>query len=123
MTTKYSIYGIKIDTPIIKLMEILDKFEIPYEFFDFRDFPPEEEQLRKWGDFQQEEWPINGRSTLFKKKERIFLKLTKNEKVLWLQKHYHVLERPIIENDQGEVLSIGGRQERIAKVVFNLELM
>ncbi len=40
----------------------------------------------------------------------------------WLRKHYHVLERPIIEDENFEVLIIGARPERILKELCNIRL-
>jgi len=120
MDEKYYIYGVRNCEQNDKLIEILDEVEIEYEFFDFRDFPPTAEQLKDWGEFEEEDFPINFRSNLFKKNKKKFDKMDEEKKILWLQEHYHCLNRPIITTEQGEILSVGGRPERIAKTVFKL---
>jgi arsenate reductase-like glutaredoxin family protein len=116
----YKIYGVKNDAEIEKLLEILELHEVSFEFLDFRDFPPTNEQLLKWGEFDGTEFPINERSTFVKKNRKIFNGLTANEKFEWLRKHHQILIRPIIENEAEEVISIGGRPERLMKVVFGI---
>ena len=120
MEDLYNIYGIRNCEQNEKLLDILEEAEVEFEFFDFRDFPPTEEQLREWGEFESDDFPINYRSSLFKKNKKKFDKMNDGDKVVWLQQHYHCLIRPIITNDQGDILSIGGRPERLAKTVFNL---
>lgn len=117
----YKIYGIRNCDQNIKLLDILEEAEVEFEFFDFRDYPPSAEQLQLWGEFEGDDFPINYRSSLFKKNKKKFDKLSDADKVAWLQEHYHCLTRPIIEDGQGDILSIGGRPERLAVKVFKLE--
>lgn len=119
---EYIIWGVGNDDQIGKLIDILNEFEIEVEFRDFRDHPPEFEDLQKWGEFEGEEFPINLRSTFFKKNKKNYDKLNTAKKAEWLARNYHVISRPIIEDTNGEVLSIGGRPERLLKTVFNLNL-
>ncbi|EQC50516.1 ArsC/Spx/MgsR family protein [Bacteriovorax sp. DB6_IX] len=119
----YKIYGIRNCEQNEKLLEILDEAEVEYEFFDFRDYPPSEEQLEQWGEFEGEEYPINYRSSLFKKNKKKFDKLSDQQKVVWLQQHYHCLLRPVIiqeSEDSQEILAVGGRPERLAQKAFKL---
>lgn len=119
----YKIYGAKNDEAItLRLLEILDTYEVPYEFFDFKEFPPTDEQLLKWAEHEGMELPINERSTFFKNNKRHFVKMTDTEKRDWLRKNNHLIIRPIIENEEEEILMMGGRPERIVKVVWELDL-
>lgn len=117
------IYGAKNDEVItMRLIEILDTYQVPYEFYDFKDFPPTDEQLLKWGEHEGLALPINERSTFYKNNKRIYTKLSDQEKRDWLRKNNHLIIRPIIENEEDEILMMGGRPERIVKVVWGLEL-
>lgn len=119
----FKIYGAKNDEVItLRLLEILDLYEVPYEFIDFKEFPPTDEQLIKWGEHEGMELPINERSTFFKNNKRHYVKMTDAEKRDWLRKNNHLIIRPIIENEEEEILMMGGRPERIVKVVWDLEL-
>lgn len=117
----YKIYGMKNDDQITKLLEVLDMCEISYDFFDFREFPPTNEQFLKWAEFEGEDLPINTRSTFFKKNQKEYSKLSEIQRFDWLRKNHLLIHRPIIEDEDGTVLSVGGRPERIAKVVFHIE--
>ncbi|MFZ4713227.1 MAG: hypothetical protein ACOYL6_05935 [Bacteriovoracaceae bacterium] len=119
--SNFKIYGVKNDPEMEKLLEILDLNACPHEFYDFRDFPPTDEQLLKWGEFDGTEFPINERSTFVKKNRKQFAALEQKDKFEWLRKHHVILIRPIIENQEGEVLSTGGRPERLLKVIFELD--
>lgn len=116
------IFGVKNDELISKLLEILDFHEVEYEFLDFRDNPPSDELLYKWGDFEGVELPTNQRNSLFKRNKKKFNLLDNPKKTDWIRQNYHVIIRPIIENKNGEVLSIGGRPERVARTVFGISL-
>jgi arsenate reductase len=118
---KYLIYGMKNDDQITKLLDVLEQCEIEFDFFDYRETPPTNEQLIKWAEFEGEDLPINTRSTFFKKNTKEFNKLTEIQKFDWLRKNHLLIHRPIIEDEEGNVLSVGGRPERIAKTVFNIE--
>jgi arsenate reductase (glutaredoxin) len=118
--SQYKIFGVKNDELITKLLEILEYSEIDFEFVDFRDCPPTDEQLLKWGEFEGIEFPINPRNSLFKRNKKKFSVLTNTKKADWIRENYHVILRPIIENESEEILSIGGRPERISKSIFGL---
>lgn len=118
---QYKIYAVKNDDGIQKLLDILTEFETSFEFFDFKEFPPTDEQLKKWAAFEGVEYPINERSTFVKKNRKNFQKLTELEKYEWLRKNNHIILRPVIEDENDDVLSIGGRPERLLKVVFGFE--
>jgi arsenate reductase-like glutaredoxin family protein len=115
----FNIYGIKNDPIAFRLIETLDFNQLDYIFFDLRDFPPTDEQIAKWAEYLEEEYPINTKSTLFKKNEKRFLKLSLIERLDWLRLHYHVIERPIVEDKEGQVITIGGRPETIVKLLLN----
>ena len=118
----YTIYGSDYDPNCTRLVELLEAVEIEHTLVDLKKWPPTDEQIIKWGEFQGEEYAINGRSTPFKKIERVFKKWTKQEQMNWIRLNPHVLERPIIEDPEGVVLSMGGRPERVAKNVFLIEI-
>jgi arsenate reductase-like glutaredoxin family protein len=122
MAEHLNIFGIGNDPEMVKLLEVLNDFEVPHTFFDYRDHPPTDEQLKKWADYMNQDFPNNGRSTLFKKSERLFLKLTTMEQNDWLRKHYQVIERPIVEDENFEILIVGARPERILKELCNIKL-
>ena len=117
---EFNVYSIRNDSSAIRLIEILDEFGIDYKFFDYRDFPPSDEQLKKIADFDGSEYPVNPRNSLFKKSWKVFNKLTEEERFDWFREHYHVLHRPVIENREGEILSIDGRPERIARDLMDI---
>lgn len=114
----YRIYGSKYDVNCTRLVELLEAVEIAHTLVDLKDWPPTDEQILKWGEFEGEEYPVNGRSTPFKKIERVFKKMTKTEQLEWIRKNPHVISRPVVEDETGTVLAIGGRPERVAKNVF-----
>ncbi|EQC47885.1 arsenate reductase family protein [Bacteriovorax sp. Seq25_V] len=114
------IYGVKNDPLIMKLIDILEEAEVNFEFKDFRDHRPTPEQLMQWADFMEEEFPLNYRSTFVKKNKKIFDKLPSPKQYQWIIDNYQAIERPIILNEEGEIVWAGGRPERIAKVLFNL---
>lgn len=118
----YIIWGVGNDDQLVKLKAILEEFEVDFEFRDFRDYPPSVDDLLKWGEHEGEEFPLNPRSTFVKKNRKNFDKLTTAKKAEWLARNYQAISRPIIEDGDGEVLSIGGRPERLLKTVFNLDL-
>lgn len=118
----YRIYGSDYDVNCTRLGEILTMAEIPHTIVDLKEWPPTDEQILRWGEFEGEEYPINGRSTPFKKYERQFKKLTKLEQLEWIRKNVHVISRPIVEDENETVLAIGGRPERVAKSVFLIEI-
>jgi arsenate reductase-like glutaredoxin family protein len=120
MEENYKIFGVKNDDQISKLLEILDECEVQYDFIDFRDMPPSDEELIKWAEYENDDYPINARSSFFKKNKKFFNKLPENERFNWLRTNYICLSRPIIESEDGEILSIGGRPEKIATKVFSL---
>ncbi len=95
---QYKIYAVKNDDGIQKLLDILTEYETDFEFFDFKEFPPTDEQLKKWGAFEGTDYPINERSTAVKKSRKDFLKLSDLAKCEWLRKHHLVILRPIIED-------------------------
>jgi len=121
METSYKIYGVKNDEQIAKLLEILEDCEIEFDFFDYRDCPPTNEQIINWAEFEGDDFPINLRSTFFKKNKKHFVKLSHDDKCSWLRKNYICLLRPVIENEENEILSIGGRPEKLASKIFGLE--
>ena len=116
------IYSIGNDPEAVKLRQTLEEFEVPHTFFDYRDHPPTDEQLVKWADYMNQDFPVNTRSTLWKKSERMFRKLTPPLQMEWLRKHYQVLERPIVEDENFEILLMGTRPERILKELCNIRL-
>lgn len=118
----HRIYGSQYDPNCTRLCEILTMAEIPHTLVDLKEWPPTDEQILKWGEFAGEDYPINGRSTPFKKYERQFQRLERPAQLEWLRKNSHVLERPIVEDEEGQVLSIGGRPERVAKSVFLIDI-
>lgn len=118
----HRIYGSAYDPNCTRLCEILTMAEIPHTLVDLKEWPPTDEQILRWGEFAGEDYPINRRSTPFKKFERQFLRLDKAGQLEWLRKNSHVLERPIVEDENAEVLSIGGRPERVAKQVFLIDI-
>lgn len=119
----YKIYGSKNDESItMRLISILNTYQVPYEFYDFKEFPPTDAQLLKWGEHEGTELPLNERSTFYKNNKRHYIKFTDEQKRDWLRKNNHLILRPIIENEEAEILMIGGRPERIVKVVWGLEL-
>lgn len=122
MAEHLHIYSIKNDPETEKLLEVLNAYEVPLTFYDHRDHPPEDEKLRKWAEEMDEDYPVDGRSTLWKKSERMFLRLELPERYEWLRKHYHVIKRPIIEDENGAILVMGGRPERILKDLCNIRL-
>ena len=81
MEELYNIYGIRNCEQNEKLLDILEDAEVDFEFFDFRDFPPSEEQLRQWGEFESDNFPINYRSSLFKKNKKKFDKMSDVDRV------------------------------------------
>ncbi len=116
------VYGIKNDIEMEKLLQVFADFEVPHTFYDYRDYPPTDEQLAKWAEHMGQEFPVNGRSTLWKKSERMFLRLDATGRMEWLRKHYHVLERPIIEDQDFNVVAMGSRPERILRDLCNIRL-
>lgn len=118
----YRIYGSNYDDNCTRLVELLQAVEIPHTLVDLKKWPPTDEQLIRWGEFEGEDYAINGRSTPFKKIERVFKKMTKAEQMEWIRKNPHVLTRPIIEDENDVVLAIGGRPERVAKTVFMINV-
>ena len=116
----YNIYGVKNDPGIEKLLAILDECEIEYRFYDIRSFPPTHEQLDRWAEFEGVDLPINERSSFVKKNRKKYSKLPLKEQKDWLIKNYIAIVRPIIDDETEEVLSIGGRPERLAKTIFGL---
>jgi arsenate reductase-like glutaredoxin family protein len=122
MAEHLHVWGIKNEIEMEKLLQVFGDFEVPHTFYDYRDNPPENERLQKWADFLEQEFPVNGRSTLWKKSERMFMRLDSEARMEWLRKHYHVLERPIVEDENFEVLIIGARPERILKELCNIRL-
>lgn len=121
MRDVFKIYGVKNDDQIQKLLDFLTLAEVPFEFLDFRDNPPTDEQLISWAEYENMDYILNTKSRSFKEGEKKFNSLkTDKEKFDWIRKNYHLIIRPIIENEAGEILSIGGRPERVAKVVFNI---
>ena len=114
------VYGVKNDPLVSKLIDILEEAEVNFEFRDFRDHRPTREQLTQWAAFMEEPFPLNYRSTFVKKNRKYFDKFTESKQYQWISENYQSIERLIILNSKNEVLWIGGRPERIAKVVFNL---
>ncbi len=119
---EFNIFGIKNDPVAIALIELLDHHNIDYKFFDYRDFPPSDEQLKRFADFDESDYPINLRSNLYKKNEKKFIQLTESARYNWLREHYHVLHRPIVENREEVVLAVGGRAERILKEMTGIDV-
>ena len=122
MAEHLHIYSIKNDPDTAKLLQVMEEHEVPLTFYDHRDHPPEDEQLKKWAEFMGQDFAVDGRSTLWKKSERMFLRLDEAGRMEWLRKHYHVLKRPILEDENHEILVIGGRPERILKDLCNIRL-
>lgn len=122
MAEHLNIYSIKNDPETDKLLQILEEHEVPMTFFDHRDHPPEDEQILKWAEFMGQDYPFDGRSTLWKKSERMFMRLEQEDRLIWIRKHYHIIKRPIIEDENGEILAIGGRPERLLKELCNIRL-
>jgi arsenate reductase-like glutaredoxin family protein len=117
-----NVYSVGNDIEAVKLRQVLEDFEVPHTFFDFRDHPPTDEQLTRWAEYLNQDFPVNTRSTLWKKSERMFMRLDPLEQMEWLRKHYQVLERPIIEDENFEILITGARPERILKELCNIRL-
>jgi arsenate reductase-like glutaredoxin family protein len=117
-----NIHSVGNDIEAVKLLQTLKDFEVPHAFYDYRDHPPTDEQLKKWAEYLNQDFPVNGRNTLWKKSERMFERLTLEQKFDWLRKHYQVLERPIIEDENHEILIMGARPERILKELCNIRL-
>jgi arsenate reductase-like glutaredoxin family protein len=122
MAEHLHIYSVKNDPDTAKLLEVLESFEVPLTFYDHRDHPPEDGKLKAWAEEMGQDYPVRGRSTLWKKSERMFLRLEEADRYEWLRKHYHVLERPIIEDENGAILAMGGRPERLLKDLCNIRL-
>ncbi len=122
MAEHLHVWGVKKENDMEKLLQVLNDFEVPHTFYDYRDNPPEDDRLNRWAQYLDQDYPINGRSTLWKKSERMFMRLELPERMEWLRKHYHVLERPIVEDENFEVLIMGARPERILKELCNIRL-
>jgi arsenate reductase-like glutaredoxin family protein len=122
MAEHLHIWALKHEDQMDKLIQVFSDFEVPYTFHDYRDDQPEDDRLMRWAEYLQQDYPVNGRSTLWKKSERMFMRLEPAERMNWLRKHYHVLERPIVEDENFEVLMTGARPERILKELCNIRL-
>ena len=119
---EYNIFSVKNDPISDRLVEIFEFHSVDFAFFDFRDFPPTDEQMKAWAEFESDDYPINYRNTLFKKNERWFKKAEEGKKYDWLREHYHVLNRPVVEDRDGKVLTIGGRPERILRNITGIDV-
>jgi arsenate reductase-like glutaredoxin family protein len=122
MAEHLHIWALKHEDQMDKLIQVFTDFEVPFTFHDYRDDQPEDDRLMRWAEYLQQDYPVNGRSTLWKKSERMFMRLEPAERMNWLRKHYHVLERPIVEDENFEVLLTGARPERILKELCNIRL-
>ncbi|MFP5491641.1 MAG: arsenate reductase family protein [Bacteriovoracia bacterium] len=122
MAEHLHIWALKHEDQMDKLIQVFSDFEVPFTFHDYRDDQPEDDRLMRWAEYLQQDYPVNGRSTLWKKSERMFMRLEPAERMNWLRKHYHVLERPIVEDENFEVLMTGARPERILKELCNIRL-
>lgn len=122
MAEHLHIWALKHEDQMDKLIQVFNDFEVPFTFHDYRDDQPEDDRLMRWAEYLQQDYPVNGRSTLWKKSERMFMRLEPAERMNWLRKHYHVLERPIVEDENFEVLMTGARPERILKELCNIRL-
>jgi len=122
MAEHLHVWGLKHEDQMDKLLQVFADYDVPHTFHDYRDDQPTDEQFQKWAEYLNQDFPVNLRSTLWKKSERMFLRLTHSERMEWLRKHYHVLERPIVEDENFEVLMTGARPERILKELCNIRL-
>lgn len=122
MAEHLHIWALKHEDQMDKLIQVFTDFDVPHTFHDYRDDQPEDDRLQRWADYLEQDYPVNGRSTLWKKSERMFMRLEPAERMNWLRKHYHVLERPIVEDENFEVLMTGARPERILKELCNIRL-
>ncbi len=110
------VYGIRSCEKIRKLFEMFEKHEIEFEFVDLIKTPPTIEKIEEWADFYGE-LPINKRGATYKKMRKKFDQLSEEDQIKVMLKNVAIIERPIIEYE-GEVVGIGGRPERIFKVLF-----
>ncbi|MCK5883378.1 MAG: hypothetical protein KAG61_06800 [Bacteriovoracaceae bacterium] len=111
------VYGIRSCEKIRKLKELFEKHEVEFEFIDLLKNPPSLEKLAEWTNYLGE-LPINKRGATYKKMRKKFDKLEEDEQIKLMLKDVAIIERPIIEYE-GEVVGIGGRPERIFKVLFS----
>ena len=118
----FKMFGVAFDPICDRLRELFKTFEVPFHFSDMRLVPPSDEHLKRWAEFLGDEYPINLRSTLFKKSEKRFYQLEHRLRLEWLREHYHVIQRPIIETANGEVFMIGGRPETILKALTGIDI-
>jgi len=93
------IYGIKSCSSVSKAIKFLKKYEIPYEFIDFRMTAVEASTISSWLKFTDIKTLFNSRGTTYRNLKLKELKLNDVEKEQWLSKENMLIKRPVISFD------------------------
>jgi len=105
----YSLYGIPNCDTVKKVKKVLDKKGLEYIFINFKNSPPKESELNRWGQFLGE-LPVNRRGTTFRKIKDNYNNASKKEQMSILMANSSAIKRPILEK-AGQVLSIGFEEQ------------
>jgi arsenate reductase (glutaredoxin) len=107
---EFKIYGIYNCDKIAKMKELFEKYEIPYEYLDYKKYKPDIDKIKQWADFLGD-LPINKRGTIYKQNKRTFEKLDEAGQIDFIINNRSCIMRPIVECGD-EVLSVNARPER-----------
>ena len=92
------VYGIKNCDTVKKVLAVLDKTKLDYEFVDFKKVKPTKELILKWKDFMKD-WPVNTRGPTYRKIKDDFEKATDAKKMALLIEASSAIKRPLIEKN------------------------
>jgi arsenate reductase len=102
----YHIYGIKNCQTVMKTLDFLDKNNLNYEFYNYKLSPPTANLLKEWKK-QLGHFPVNNKGPTFRKIKDLYEQATDKEKINLLIENSSALKRPLITNQQGDVLVVG----------------
>ncbi len=104
---KVIVFGIKNCDTVKKALDHLAKKKNEVTFYDYKKTPPTEKMLKAWKKTLGE-YPLNKKGTTYKKVSAEFEVIKdEKEKIQFIIQNSSMLSRPIIEDESGNILSVG----------------
>lgn len=110
----YKIYGIPNCDTVKKARTFLENKKFAFEFVDFKKTPPSLEDLKRWSEAFGGH-PLNTKGQTYKKHREEFEALSESKKPAFIQAHFSMIKRPILEKNN-KVLAFGFSEDEYKKL-------
>lgn len=112
----YKLFGIPNCDTVKKARRFLELQGIGVNFIDFKKQQPTEKDILRWAQAFGG-MPVNKKGQTYRKYKDQFESLGEKEQILFLKEHSSMIKRPVLENDEGAVLSFGFDEESYKTII------